>query len=61
MDAVESEGHLTDSCEGHAAPTGDVYHIHSGIGLDTNVERANCGLPQTLMNVGDVATHPIDT
>lgn len=45
VDAVESEGHTVDSCGGHADPTGN-YHIHSGIGLDTNVERANCGLPQ---------------
>ena len=45
VDAVEAEGHTTDSCGGHAAPTGD-YHVHSGIGFDTNIERANCELPE---------------
>ena len=46
VDAVESEGHTTDSCGGHAAPGSGQYHVHSGIGFDTNAERQNCDLPQ---------------
>ena len=45
VDAVESEGHTVDFCGGHAAPTHQ-YHIHSGVGLNSSTDRANCELPQ---------------
>ena len=43
VDAVESEGHTVDFCGGHAAPTHQ-YHIHSGIGMVSNDQRAACEL-----------------
>ena len=44
VDAVESEGHTTDQCGGHASPMNQ-YHIHSGLGLNTSADREACGLP----------------
>jgi hypothetical protein len=44
VDAVDAEGHTVDFCGGHAAPTNQ-YHIHSGIGFDTNAGREACQLP----------------
>ena len=44
VDAVESEGHTTDQCGGHSAPTG-VYHLHSNLGFNDTTGRQTCNLP----------------
>ena len=44
VDAVESEGHTTDSCGGHADPNG-FYHIHQIADLLTDSQREACELP----------------
>ena len=49
VDAVAAEGHTTDQCGGHAAPTNQ-YHIHSGIGFNTSDDRVTCRLPQDMPN-----------
>ena len=46
VDAVESEGHTTDQCGGHADPH-HTYHIHSNTGFNSSKTggRKNCQLP----------------
>ena len=43
VDAVQSEGHTTDSCGGHADPQYH-YHIHSGLGINSTSQRLACNL-----------------
>ena len=44
VDAVDAEGHTTDQCGGHAAPSGH-YHIHSGLKIHGAINRTTCSLP----------------
>ena len=44
VDAVESEGHTTDQCGGHPAPTNQ-YHVHSNTGFNSSSGRSGCTLP----------------
>ena len=43
VDAIDSEGHIVDQCAGRADGM-DMYHIHAGLGIDTNQQREACNL-----------------